>query len=172
MNTFSENHFNNYALTVLSKPIVSDQEFQDNTKKETAKFIIIYKIMKNSFSLPRIQERNKRNYSHKHLMNIYRIEVYLPQNDVMAISEGLKKMDVGELTVIKKRGRGKYPPPEIHAGKGSIVFTPQFTEKFVVELIIDEKRKQEAIEIIRANSKKDKIFIFPVIETIDWIQEK
>ena len=114
-----------------------------------------------------MQDHNKRNCCHKPLMNIYRMEVYLPQNDVMAISEGLKKMDVGGLTVIKKRGRGKHPPPEIHAGKGSMVFTPQFTEKYVVELIIDEKRKQEAIEIIRANSKKGKIFISPVIETID-----
>ena len=61
-----------------------------------------------------------------------RIDVYLPNNDVMAISEGLKTIDVGGLTVVKKRGRGKKPPPEIHAGKGSMIFTPQFTEKYVI----------------------------------------
>lgn len=100
-------------------------------------------------------------------MNLYRIEAYLPQNDVMAISEGLKKIEVGGLTVIKKRGRGKHPPPEIHASKGSAIFRPQFTSKYVVELITNEEKKAKAIEIIRKNSKKGKIFISPVIEIID-----
>ncbi|MDH3341382.1 MAG: hypothetical protein OEL84_08875 [Nitrosopumilus sp.] len=36
-----------------------------------------------------------------------RIDAYLPNNDVMAISEALKKIDVDGLTVVKKRGIGK-----------------------------------------------------------------
>ena len=100
-------------------------------------------------------------------MNLYRIEAYLPQNDVMAISEGLKKIEVGGLTVIKKRGRGKHPPPEIHASKGSAIFRPQFTSKYVVELITSEEKKVKAIEIIRKNAKKGKIFVSPVIESVD-----
>ena len=100
-------------------------------------------------------------------MDLYRIEVYLPYNDVMAISEGLKKIEVGGLTVIKKRGRGKHPPPEIHASKGSALFRPQFTTKYVIELITNKERKDKAIKIIRENAKKGKIFISPVIETID-----
>ena len=100
-------------------------------------------------------------------MNLYRIEVYLPYNDVMKISEGLKKIEVGGLTVIKKRGRGKHPPPEIHASKGSAIFRPQFTIKYVLELITSEEKKSKAIEIIRKNAKDGKIFISPVIETID-----
>ena len=100
-------------------------------------------------------------------MNLYRIEAYLPYNDVMKISEGLKKIEVGGLTVIKKRGRGKHPPPEIHASKGSAIFRPQFTIKYVVELITSEEKKAKAIEIIRKNAKSGKIFISPIIETID-----
>ena len=100
---------------------------------------------------------------------LYKLEVYLPNNDVMKVSEGLKEIDVGGLTVIKKRGRGKHPPPEIHAGKGSMVFRPQFTEKYIVELIIDEKQKENAIEIIRKNSTRGKIFVSPVTETIDIV---
>ena len=100
-------------------------------------------------------------------MQLYRLEVYLPKNEVMEISEGLKKMDVGGMTVIKKRGRGKQPPPEIHSGKGRAVFTPQFSEKYIVELVIDEARKKEAIEIIRKNATKGKIFVLPITETVD-----
>ena len=72
---------------------------------------------------------------------LYKLEIYLPNNDVMKVSEGLKEIEVGGLTVIKKRGRGKHPPPEIHAGKGSMIFQPQFTEKYIVELIRKEKMK-------------------------------
>ena len=64
-----------------------------------------------------------------------RIDIYLPNNDVMAISEALKKIDVGGLTVIKKRGRGRRPPPEMHAGKGSMIFTPQFSDKICCRTI-------------------------------------
>ena len=76
-------------------------------------------------------------------------------------------MDVGGLTVIKKGGRGKHPPPEIHARKGSMIFRPQFTEKYVIELMIDEKRKDDAIKTIQENSEKGKIFVSPITETID-----
>lgn len=96
-----------------------------------------------------------------------RIDVYLPNNDVMAISEGLKALDVGGLTVMKKRGRGKRPPPEIHAGKGSMIFTPQFTEKYVMELFVDEGKKDDAVKIIQENASRGKIIITPNIHMID-----
>ncbi len=98
---------------------------------------------------------------------MFRIDVYLPNNDVMAISEALKKIDVGGLTVIKKRGRGKKPPPEIHAGKGSMIFTPQFTEKYVIELFVDESKKEDAIKIIRENASRGKIMITSDVDMID-----
>jgi len=85
----------------------------------------------------------------------------------MAISEALKKIDVGGLTVIKKRGRGRRPPPEMHAGKGSMIFTPQFSDKYVVELFIDENKKDDAIKIIREHTSRGKIIITPNIHMID-----
>ncbi len=54
-----------------------------------------------------------------------KVEVILGQNDVMAISEELKKIGIGGLTVSKVRGRGKKPGPEIHASKGSEIFVSQ-----------------------------------------------
>lgn len=96
-----------------------------------------------------------------------RIDVYLPNNDVMAISEALKEIDVGGLTVTKKRGRGRRPPPEMHAGKGSMIFTPQFTDKYVVELFIDEEKKDDAIKIIEKHASRGKIIVTPNIHMID-----
>ena len=40
-----------------------------------------------------------------------RITATLSFNDVMAISEDLKKIEVGGVSVSKERGRGKTPPP-------------------------------------------------------------
>ncbi len=96
-----------------------------------------------------------------------RIQVILGNNDVMAISEGLKKIGVGGLTVGKIRGRGKNPPPEIHSSKGTGVFVPQFSEKYIVELVIPETKEEEAIKIIRENSKLGKIFVSPILRAVD-----
>lgn len=96
-----------------------------------------------------------------------RIEVILPKNEVMAVSEGLKKINVGGLTVSKKRGRGKNPAPEIHASKGTSVFIPQFSDKYVLEVIVTEDMEQDALKIIKQNATMGKIFIHPVLRTYD-----
>ena len=96
-----------------------------------------------------------------------RIEIVIGKNDVMAISEGLKKIPVGGLTVTKKRGRGKNPPPEIHASKGTQVFTPQFGDKYMLEVIVPDSKEEEVIKIVRENTKIGKIFIYPVLRAID-----
>lgn len=96
-----------------------------------------------------------------------RLEVILPKNEVMGISEALKKINVGGLTVSKKRGRGKNPAPEIHASKGTEVFVPQFSDKYVVEIIIPENMESQAIQIIKENATQGKIFVYPVLHTYD-----
>ena len=96
-----------------------------------------------------------------------RIEIVIGKNDVMAISEGLKTIPVGGLTVTKKRGRGKNPPPEIHASKGTQVFTPQFGDKYMLEVIVPDSKEDEVIKIVRENTKIGKIFVYPVLRAID-----
>jgi nitrogen regulatory protein P-II 1 len=98
---------------------------------------------------------------------LIRIEVILPKNEVMAVSEGLKKINVGGLTVSKKRGRGKNPAPEIHASKGTEIFIPQFSDKYVLEVIVPENMEQDALKIIKENATMGKIFIHPVLRTYD-----
>ena len=96
-----------------------------------------------------------------------RIEVILPKNEVMAVSEGLKQINVGGLTVSKKRGRGKNPGPEIHASKGTEIFVPQFSDKYVLEAIIPDSMEQKAVQIIKQNATIGKIFVHPVLRTYD-----
>ncbi|MCV0410252.1 P-II family nitrogen regulator [Nitrosopumilus sp.] len=96
-----------------------------------------------------------------------KIEVILGENDVMAISEGLKKIGIGGLTVSKVRGRGKRPGPEIHASKGSEIFTPQFNDKYRIEAIIADAREDEVIGIIKENGRVGKIFVSQILRAVD-----
>ena len=96
-----------------------------------------------------------------------RITATLSFNDVMAISENLKRIGIGGLTVSKERGRGKTPPPEIHAGKGRAVFTPQFSQKYVVKAFVSKDKEAKVIEIMKKNSRRGKIMVEPILRAID-----
>ena len=96
-----------------------------------------------------------------------KIEVILGENDVMAISEGLKKIGIGGLTVSKVRGRGKRPGPEIHASKGSEIFVPQFNDKYKIEVIISDTQEDEVVSIIKTNGRVGKIFISQILRAVD-----
>ena len=96
-----------------------------------------------------------------------KIEVILGENDVMAISEELKKIGVGGLTVFKVRGRGKRPGPEIHASKGSEIFVPQFNDKYRLEAVIPDTKEDEAVDIIKTQGRVGKIFISQILRAVD-----
>ena len=96
-----------------------------------------------------------------------RIEALLGNNEVMAISEALKKIEIGGLTVNKVRGRGKRPPPEIHASKGSAIFQPQFSQKYVIVAVIPEDKEEQVINIIKEKASVGKILISPILRAVD-----
>ena len=96
-----------------------------------------------------------------------KIDVVIPENYLEAISEGLKKINVGGVTILKVKGRGKSASPRIHASKGTEIFTPEFSDKYTLQVIVPNDKEDKAIEIIRNNSKMGKIFISPVSRTID-----
>ncbi len=98
---------------------------------------------------------------------MFKIEVILGKNDVMAISEGLKEIGIGGLTVSKVRGRGKKPGPEIHASKGSEIFVPQFNDKYHLEVIVADSKEDEVIAIIKEKGRIGKIFVSQVLRAVD-----
>ena len=96
-----------------------------------------------------------------------RIEIILGQNDVMAISEGLKDIGIGGLSVSKVRGRGKKPGPEIHASKGSEIFVPQFNDKYQMVAIIPDTKEDQVVDIVKKNGRVGKIFVSQILRAID-----
>ena len=96
-----------------------------------------------------------------------KLEVIMAQNDISKVSEGLKSIGVGGISVFKVKGRGRTIPPSIHASKGTEMFTPEFSDKFALQLILPDNKKESAIKIIRENSNIGKIFVSPIIEAVD-----
>jgi nitrogen regulatory protein P-II 1 len=95
------------------------------------------------------------------------VDVIIPENDVEAISEALKEIRVGGVTVLKAKGRGKTLPPEIHASKGTEIFRPEFGDKYMLEVVVATNKENDVIKIVRENSKIGKIFISPITRAID-----
>jgi nitrogen regulatory protein P-II 1 len=98
---------------------------------------------------------------------LIRIEVIMAENDIAKVSDGLKKIGIGGLTAFKVKGRGKTIPAGIHASKGTQIFTPEFGDKYVIVAVLPDTKMDEAIKIIRENSKIGKIFIAPVAHAVD-----
>ncbi|NHH97522.1 hypothetical protein DYY66_1283 [Candidatus Nitrosotalea sp. FS] len=96
-----------------------------------------------------------------------RIDAIVPQNDIRAISDALKKIDVGGITIMKVRGRGKTVGPALHAGKGTETFIPEFTDKYIVTVIVEEKDENEVVSIIRDHTKIGKIFMYKLSRAVD-----
>jgi nitrogen regulatory protein P-II 1 len=96
----------------------------------------------------------------------------MPENDIKAISDALKKIQVGGITAYKGWGRGKTIAHEIHASKGTEIFTPEFSERYIIEVIVANEKKNQVIEAIRSNSKFGKIFVSDIVEAFDIQTDK
>ena len=96
-----------------------------------------------------------------------KLEVILAENDVMNISEALKEINVGGLTVVKVKGRGAKTAPEIHASKGMEVFIPHFGDKYRMMVVVPESKEEKTVDIIKKNGRSGKIFISQMLRAID-----
>ncbi len=96
-----------------------------------------------------------------------RIDAIVPQNDVRAISDALKKIDIGGITILKVKGRGKTAAPALHAAKGTETFIPEFTDKYILTVIVEEKDENEVVNIVRNNTKIGKIFMYTLSRAVD-----
>lgn len=98
---------------------------------------------------------------------LIKAEIVIPQNDVQAIDDALKQIHVGGITVFKVKGRGKSIGPSIHASKGTEIFTPEFNDKYILQVVVPDEKENDVIKIVRTNSKMGKIFISPIKRAID-----
>ena len=96
-----------------------------------------------------------------------KIEALLVTNCVMAISEALRDIEVGGMTVGKVRGRGKHKPDKLHAAKGSELFQPQFSDRYIMTIVVPQSKEDDVIHILKTKGTGGKIFVSPVSRAID-----
>jgi nitrogen regulatory protein P-II 1 len=101
------------------------------------------------------------------MVYMIRIDAIVPQNDIRVISDALKKISGGGITIMKVRGRGKTAGPALHAAKGTETFIPEFADKYILTVIVDEKDENEVVSIIRSNTKIGKIFMYKLSRAVD-----
>jgi nitrogen regulatory protein P-II 1 len=87
---------------------------------------------------------------------LIKIAVIIPQNDVKPISDALKKINVGGITILKVKGRGKTIAEKLHSSKGTEMYTPEFGDKYKLEVVVPDDKEKDTLNIIRANSKNGK----------------
>jgi nitrogen regulatory protein P-II 1 len=101
------------------------------------------------------------------MVYMIRIDAIVPQNDVRAISDALKKINIGGITIMKVKGRGKTAAPALHAAKGTETFIPEFTDKYILTVIVEDKDENEVVNIVRNNTKIGKIFMYKLSRAVD-----
>jgi nitrogen regulatory protein P-II 1 len=101
------------------------------------------------------------------MVYMIRIDAIVPQNDVRAISDALKKINIGGITIMKVKGRGKTAAPALHAAKGTETFIPEFTDKYILTVIVEDKDENEVVNIVRSNTKIGKIFMYALSRAVD-----
>ena len=55
----------------------------------------------------------------------------------------------------------------LHAAKGTETFIPEFSDKYIVTVIVESKDENEMVNIIRSNTKVGKIFLYQLSRAID-----
>src|SRR5262245_22596716 len=91
----------------------------------------------------------------------------MAENNISKVSEGLKKIGVGGVTALKVKKQKKTIAARIHASKGTEMFTPEFSDKYLGIVFLPDIKIDEAIKIIRENSKIGKNFVTSVIRAVD-----
>jgi nitrogen regulatory protein P-II 1 len=101
-----------------------------------------------------------------------KIEAIVPHGRLDRTFEGLKELGLGGLTYYESKGRGQAPRPEVHGGRGTTSFIPEFNLNALLVLVVGDSIAEKVIENILSNSStglagEGKIFVSNVDDAVD-----
>jgi nitrogen regulatory protein P-II 1 len=101
-----------------------------------------------------------------------RIEAIVPHGRMDRTFEGLKQLDLGGFTYYEVKGRGQIPRPQVHAGRGTTSFTPEFNINALIVLVVKDSMVDAVAENILNSSStglagEGKLFITDVDDAVD-----
>jgi nitrogen regulatory protein P-II 1 len=101
-----------------------------------------------------------------------KIEAIVPHGRLDRTFEGLKELGLGGLTYYESKGRGQNPSPEVHGGRGTTSFVPEFNLNAELVLVVSDSMKEKVIGSILSStstglSGEGKIFVSEVDDAVD-----
>ena len=101
-----------------------------------------------------------------------KIEAVIPQSRLEGAFIALKELDLGGLTYYDSKGRGQIPRPELHSGRGTSTYVPEFNVYSTIVLVAKDSMVDNIVDKIVGSTStglagEGKIFISEVEDAVD-----
>ena len=101
-----------------------------------------------------------------------KIEAVVPAARLESAFASLKELDLGGFTYYDSRGRGQIPRPQIHSGRGTSTYRPEFNVNATIVVVAKESMVDSVISNILDSTSsglagEGKIFVSNVDDVID-----
>ena len=101
-----------------------------------------------------------------------KIEAVVPVARLDKAFAALKELDLGGFTYYDSKGQGQIPRPEIHSGRGTGTYRPEFNVNSTVVIVTKNSNVDKVIEkLLQSTSSglagEGKIFISDIDEAVD-----
>src|ERR671922_2750529 len=101
-----------------------------------------------------------------------KIQAVVPSARLERAFAALRELDLGGLTYYDSKGQGQIPRPEIHSGRGTGTYRPEFNVNATIVVVANDSMADKVIEKILESTStglagEGKIFISDVNEVID-----
>ena len=101
-----------------------------------------------------------------------KIEAVVPSARLDKAFAALKELNLGGLTYYDSKGRGQIPRPEIHSGRGTGTYRPEFNVNATIVIVTTESMVNKVIDKILESTStglagEGKIFVSDVDDVVD-----
>jgi nitrogen regulatory protein P-II 1 len=101
-----------------------------------------------------------------------RIEAVIPQARLEAAFAALKELDLGGFTYYDSKGRGQVPRPELHSGRGTSTYRPEFNVNVTIMVVVNDTMLERVVDKLISSAGtglagEGKIFVSEVDDVVD-----
>ena len=101
-----------------------------------------------------------------------KIEAVVPAARLESAFAALRELELGGFTYYESRGRGQIPRPEIHSGRGTGTYRPEFNVNATIVVVTTDSMAGKVIEkVLESTSSglagEGKIFVSNIDDVID-----
>jgi nitrogen regulatory protein P-II 1 len=101
-----------------------------------------------------------------------KIEAVVPSARLDRAFAALKEIDLGGLTYYDSKGRGQIPRPEIHSGRGTGTYRPEFNVNATIVVVTKDGMAAKVVEKLLESTStglagEGKIFVSDVDDVVD-----